>query len=671
MKKFIVLLFVVLSFVKMWGVPSQPVEIVQAYADNLSAWSETKDVAFYSGAIQKLCDTFFKVNDDIIADYIRRTNITPRPLYNYDDYEKCLRDIISRGGHFKIKDIVIDNSAEFNVARYGYSEPIAFVSGEMTIVGGVNYKVKEVFRIKSGKITHILNYEGDKNLNKAFALCKEGKFQEAYDLFEKIMYTSKNYGEKHVATKFSVSILLKKGNKLSMDEYIRRYKLARNIFIDNMGVVRDPDYPILDDKTFSYYASNYESDPNYRNRVAVLPHNWQKAIPYTGLNFDYSHNFQIYRYYAYIGSRYRQIEKSRFAKITKNLYGYVDEKGKEVIPAQYQFAYPFDEVAGLALVQNKDGKWGYIDMQGKPRTAQNYDVASDVFVNGKTNAIRNGCLILLDTEGNEIKSVYGYTDLSHKLQENEMLAIYSVDSLRYDLIDFDGNVKESPYKKKYGLVKAYEDTGGCSLSYSSYRILGQQLSEVDNISQQKIVDLGLSVKWAGWNIGASTPEEDGIHCGWADPTGNDKTGKDKKNPVRDPKTNQWVTSSYGGVNPPEKISGTSLDIATAQWGKGWRLPTKEEFQELIDKCDWKKVTYKGVLGYIVTGPSKNSIFLSIGIIENSRRLNWAEYWSGDLDTSNKWKNAIILKLDSSKGPSVYWEWRDNRPCVRPVYDRQQ
>ena len=150
-----------------------------------------------------------------------------------------------------------------------------------------------------------------------------------------------------------------------------------------------------------------------------------------------------------------------------------------------------------------------------------------------------------------------------------------------------------------------------------------------------------------------------------------QTGKDKKNPVRDPKTNQWVTSSYGGVNPPEKISGTSLDIATAQWGKGWRLPTKEEFQELIDKCDWKKVTYKGVLGYIVTGPSKNSIFLSIGIIENSRRLNWAEYWSGDLDTSNKWKNAIILKLDNSKGPSVYWEWRDNRPCVRPVYDRQQ
>lgn len=666
MKKISVLIFAIMSFVNSYAAPSQPIEIVQAYADNLSAWSETKDVAFYSGAIQKLCDTFFKVNDDIISDYIRRTNITPRPLYNYDDYEKCLRDIISRGGHFSIKDIVIDNSAEFNVARYGYSEPIAFVSGELTIAGGVNYKIKEVFRIKGGKITHILNYDGDKKLNKAFALCKEGKFQEAYDLFEQIMYTSENYGEKRVATKFSVSILLKKGNKLSMDEYIRKYKLARNIFIDNMGVVRDPDYPMLDDKTFSYYAANYESDPNYRNRVAVLPANWKKGIPYTGLDLDYSRNLWIYRYYANIGSRYRQIEKTRFPKVSKNLYGYVDENGKEIIPMQYKFAYPFDEVAGLALVQNADGKWGYIDLQGRPRTAQNFDVASDVFVNGKTNAIRDGHLILLDTQGNELSSLYGYTDLSHKLEKDEMLAINTIESERADLIDFSGNIIRKGSLKKDGtdayysatkLQRAYEDTGGCSLSYARHTI-GQQLSETDNISQQKIVDLGLSVKWAGWNIGATLPEEDGTHCGWADPTGVDDAGKDRKKPVRDSKTNEWISSSYGGINPPEKISGTSLDIATAQWGKGWRLPTKAEIQELIDKCQWKKVTFKGVLGYIVTGPNQNKIFLRIG-----------EYWSGDLDTSSKWKNALVLKLDGREAPNVHWEWRDRRPCVRPIYEQ--
>ena len=54
MKKILLLSFLLSCVVKIWSAPSRPIEIVQAYADNLSAWSETKDVAFYSGAIQKL-----------------------------------------------------------------------------------------------------------------------------------------------------------------------------------------------------------------------------------------------------------------------------------------------------------------------------------------------------------------------------------------------------------------------------------------------------------------------------------------------------------------------------------------------------------------------------------------------------------------------------------------
>ena len=44
-------------------------------------------------------------------------------------------------------------------------------------------------------------------------------------------------------------------------------------------------------------------------------------------------------------------------------------------------------------------------------------------------------------------------------------------------------------------------------------------------------------------------------------------------------------------------------------GKEWRMPTAEEMLELIDKCEWKQKTIKGVKGAQVTGPNGKSIFL--------------------------------------------------------------
>ena len=81
------------------------------------------------------------------------------------------------------------------------------------------------------------------------------------------------------------------------------------------------------------------------------------------------------------------------------------------------------------------------------------------------------------------------------------------------------------------------------------------------------VDLGLSVKWAAYNVGASSPEEYGGLYGWADPTGEKKA------------TNS--SDSLSGT-PPFNISGTQYDIARAKWGEKWRLPTQQELKELSD-----------------------------------------------------------------------------------------
>ena len=111
------------------------------------------------------------------------------------------------------------------------------------------------------------------------------------------------------------------------------------------------------------------------------------------------------------------------------------------------------------------------------------------------------------------------------------------------------------------------------------------------------VDLGLSVNWAGWNVGASAPDEYGGLYGWADPSGKKISGNNDE---------------YPSANPPLNICGTNYDIANVQWGHGWRLPTKAEMEELINKCKWEWGTYNNTKGYKVTGANGNSIFLPAG-----------------------------------------------------------
>ena len=133
------------------------------------------------------------------------------------------------------------------------------------------------------------------------------------------------------------------------------------------------------------------------------------------------------------------------------------------------------------------------------------------------------------------------------------------------------------------------------------------------------VDLGLSVKWASWNVGAAKPEEYGGYFGWADPTG-----------LKISQSN----NDYPGANPPRNICGTEYDAAHVHWGGSWRLPTREEQLELVNNCEWTKATLNGIQGYRVTGSNGNSIFLPAagGLIgtEIMYRVSGADFWSGTL-----------------------------------------
>ena len=145
----------------------------------------------------------------------------------------------------------------------------------------------------------------------------------------------------------------------------------------------------------------------------------------------------------------------------------------------------------------------------------------------------------------------------------------------------------------------------------------------EDISTDQKVDLGLSVYWAGWNVGASSPEGSGDYYAWGETT-------TKSNYTRD--SYQYRNGSY--INIGSNISGTHYDVARAKWGGSWRLPTNAEMQELVDRCTWTWITYKGIDGYKVTGPNGNSIFLPAAGYRYGTGINdrgsYGYYWSGTL-----------------------------------------
>lgn len=176
------------------------------------------------------------------------------------------------------------------------------------------------------------------------------------------------------------------------------------------------------------------------------------------------------------------------------------------------------------------------------------------------------------------------------------------------------------------------------------------------------VDLGLSVNWATCNVGADNEWESGNFYAWGQTFSKDEYMKDYTKPEGD-------------------ISGNSkYDAATANWGDGWRMPTKEELEDLVNKCTWERTNRKGMNGYVVSRNGK-SIFLPIcggangknitKTIPESRKNGRAGYWSGtnhSVDTS-----AYILWFTTKDDKPIYavttTPFHMGR-SIRPVRDKR-
>ena len=200
---------------------------------------------------------------------------------------------------------------------------------------------------------------------------------------------------------------------------------------------------------------------------------------------------------------------------------------------------------------------------------------------------------------------------------------------------------------------------------------GDKKAECLVVVKPEAIDLGLSVKWATCNVGASTPEEYGDYFAWGEtqPKGKyDWSIYKYCNGTENILTKYSTRSSYGNVDN-KTILDLEDDAAYVNWGGIWRMPTTAEQQELINNCTWNWTTQNGVNGYKVTGPNGNSIFLpAAGYMEYSGPSavgSFGGYWSSSL-SPNAPVGAYDMYFESDYVKLFSDRYRYHIRSVRPV-----
>ena len=219
------------------------------------------------------------------------------------------------------------------------------------------------------------------------------------------------------------------------------------------------------------------------------------------------------------------------------------------------------------------------------------------------------------------------------------------------------------------------DGSGCS-DECIVTVVEDSNNGLADLGEHTFVDMGLSVKWATCNLGASQPEEYGDYYAWGE-------SKRKVNYSYD--TYKWFNYSDGftkyntnlseGVVDNKTVLDNSDDAARVIWGGTWRMPTSAELDELLNQenCNWLWTTENGVYGFRVTskkpGYTDRSIFLPAAGFKDGTSTNSSGtggyFWSSSLSTP--WLSYVIWFGSSS----YHFKYDDNKSkglSIRPVMD---
>lgn len=339
-----------------------------------------------------------------------------------------------------------------------------------------------------------------------------------------------------------------------------------------------------------------------------------------------------------------------------------DLKSSGVIDANFNLTKNYDVAA-----KNWGGSWRMPTIDEIEELLHNCSWSRES-VNGvlghRVKSMRNGKSIFLPfvgwISGNKVNSKeYGFYWSSTSAPDDSYQA--------YNLQFYD-----------YGHSNSYRESRskGCCVRAVSTGF-GGDLSTSNKINGHAYVDLGLpsGTKWATCNVGAMKQDESGYGYAWGETEWksayvweNYLTGFSGPNGVLRPSpdcgTSKDPLSGYFTPNT-KSIAGTKYDVAHVKWGGSWQMPTKEQFEELINPlyCSWGW-SWDGLI--ITSKKNRNYIYLPADGMHNASYHDMNKtlglYWSATPDPD--YKGCAYLLEFSSKYCEVIYNSKEEYPYYR-------
>ena len=304
----------------------------------------------------------------------------------------------------------------------------------------------------------------------------------------------------------------------------------------------------------------------------------------------------------------------------------------------------------------KDGKYIYGDVYNFKTKG-----SSDVIKTGTLDA--DSCTITSNIESNNLIKYIERFGLCYGINKNPTI---ENGNNKYSILG------GSTYSLKMDILP-YD-----TIYYRAYVVIGQKVYYGDIKSFEKlmktspVVDLGLSVKWATFNVGATSPYEAGYYYAWGNTVPRD-------------------TSNYGyskwedGYKNNMLILDPEDDVAQVKWRGEWRTPTFEEFKELELNCDVSHTVIDGIDGYIfqsrIEGYTDNYIFLpAFGCYWDKKINYWGNmYMTSSYEYGDDLYGGVIYQFESSSNYNYinsnkyhyHGFWASMGSQVRPVCPSEQ
>lgn len=417
----------------------QPTEVVKKFGTAMQQWCNTDEIEYHeqalklaSGKIKCLVDD--RVTQDAVANDPSQllTNGTQEMM----SYLNIFQNAIIQGQKYEMSNIRVRTDFTEPTA-FKNETPPSFVSADLALSGKLVYNITDIFYIRDGKITKIIDYSSENSVGKALELYSKGKKEEAFKMFRKLAYA--DWGNVDAQYYLTVMEINKEGCDF-LDKKIR-------------------------DKEALWFMGKNVLGANRETMILALKFKTDESkLDYYG----HSHYLWLIRYKKPISSGLMV----SFDKKT-NTYGFQNEKRKLVIPYnKYKMAYPFHD--GRALVYSKNTeKCGFIDENGNEAVPIIYQYAISDFYKGRTWCVKDNIAYLIDNQGKVLKMIPGYERvLFHQpVGRYAMLLKTGINEKEqvFDIYDYNGNLCYEDYtswnwNSRTGVV-TMEKEGSPSVQY--------------------------------------------------------------------------------------------------------------------------------------------------------------------------------------------------------------